>query len=239
MDRQIRFALASSCIFAFAGCVEPPNGPPLVPLVAPNFVIPSTPTSSEERGVDAEASAEFGIHVEWHRPVGAVTDVSLYRAEGGGAFGLLATFAPSDTAAVDFVPGLGTWSYTLEVHDSENRASASTDTVAVTLIHKADPISPAPQSTTGPSPVFQWSWPEAGTLPRFVVRVEALDQGSGWISPLMEFFEGAETIETEYGPELEPPDLASGSYRWRVDAVDPSDLYRGSESLWVAFEVSS
>ncbi|MAE69291.1 MAG: hypothetical protein CME06_02355 [Gemmatimonadetes bacterium] len=226
-------------MLALSSCVEPPNGPALAPLVAPSFVSPSTPTASEERGVDAEASAELGIHVEWHRPSEAVTDVSLYRAEGGSAFALLAGLAPSDTAMIDFVPNLGTWSYALEVHDSENRVSASTDTVAVTLIRKADPISPAPQSSSGPSPVFQWSWPEAGTLPRFVVRVEALDNGSNWISPLMEFFEGAETIETEYGPELEPPDLLPGSYRWRVDAVDPSDPYRGSESLWIAFEVSS
>ena len=68
-------------LLALIGCVEPPSGPGQEPLPDLSFIAPSAPTEHEERGVDAEASAELGIRLEWERPPsGAVTEVTLSRA---------------------------------------------------------------------------------------------------------------------------------------------------------------
>ncbi len=220
------------------GCVEPADGPGLEPLPELHFVPTSAPTAARERGVDFEAGTALGVHLEWFSPpAGALEEVAVWRAGSDLEFDRIAAFAPDDTTATDFVTALGTWYYTLEGRGYDGRTRASSDTVAITLIHAANPLYPGAQATVGPSPVFQWSWPDPGTLPVFVVRVETLAGESAWISPELEFFEGAETIEVAYEDGVTPPDLPAGSYRWRVDAVDPSDPMRGSEAAWTAFNV--
>lgn len=234
---------AGSCLLSailLGGCLEPPQGPGEEPLPDLFFVPNSAPTSHIERGVDAEAGAAYGVRVEWQEPgAGDLAQVELLRARGDDGFAQIDAYSPAQTSTIDFVPEHGTWRYTLRGRDHGNRTKASVDTVTITLIQPAEPISPAPQQESDPAPIFQWSWPEFGALPLFVVRVQTAAADSAWISPRLELFAGPETLEIVYGEELTPPDLAPGNYRWRVDAIDPSNDMRGSESPWTDFRVGS
>jgi hypothetical protein len=228
----------SLALVVLGGCIEPAGGPSLEPLPELHFVPASAPTEAEERGVDFEAGTTLGVHLEWFTPpVGELEEVSVLRAGTDRAFDRIGAFAPDDTMLIDFVADLGTWYYTLEGRSFDGRTRASGDTLAITLIQTANPLFPSPSAAVGPNPEFQWSWPEPGALPAFVVRVEDLAGESVWISPQLEFFEGAETIQVAYEDGLAPPDLSPGPYRWRVDAVDLSDPLRGSESSWSEFRV--
>lgn len=224
-------------VFA-VGCIEPAGTPGDPRPPATSFVPSPDPMEVDERGVDAVADVDLAIQVEWFRPdAGRVDEVRLYRgaADADTGFAWIGSFAVSDTVTVDgTLPDHGTWRYAIETVGPTGVVSVSDDTAQVTLVAKAEGIEPfRDDAVDAQSLVFRWLWPEEGTVPRFVVRLESLDDGEVVISEPIEFFEGS-VLESPFWDDGPGP----GQYRWRVDAVDPGDAGWGSESTWTPFRVN-